>query len=86
MKYDHLFERAVEMLEAARPTSGFRPETTEEWLKVGHAVEEMMYASLVYSGKSEAEARALAQLAIWSPLGSVLLDIAFSESAHVRKK
>jgi hypothetical protein len=86
MNHDHLFEQAVEMLEAARPTSGFRPETTEEWIKVRRAVEELMFASLVYSGKSGAEARVLSRLAICSPIGAALIDTAFSEAAHVRKE
>ena len=85
MNYDHLFERAAQMMEAARPASGFRPETTEEWLKLRRGVEELLYASIVSSGKSEAEARALAQLTIWSPFGSALIDIAFSEEAHAKR-
>lgn len=85
MNYDHLFERAAQMMEAARPESGFRPETTEEWLKLRRAVEELLYASIVSSGKSEAEARALAQLTIWSPFGAALIDIAFSEEAHAKR-
>lgn len=83
MKYDHLFERAAQMMEAARPASGFRPETTEEWLGLARAVEELMYASLVYSGKSEAEARVLAHVMFNSPIGAFLLDMAFSEATHV---
>lgn len=83
MNYDHLFERAVKMMEGARPASGFRPETTEEWLCLARAVEELMYASLVCTGKSETDARTLAHLTIWSPFGRALIDIGFSEAAHV---
>lgn len=84
MNNDHLFERAAQMLEAARPASGFRPETPEEWEKVRRAIEELMYASLVNSGKTEVEARVLAQLMFNSPIGALLHDVAFSEAAHVR--
>jgi hypothetical protein len=47
MNYDHLIERAAQMMAAARPASGFRPETPEEWEKVRRAIEELMYASMV---------------------------------------
>jgi hypothetical protein len=38
------FDRAFAMWDAARPTSGFRPETPEEWRRVLRANEEMGYA------------------------------------------
>ena len=85
MNYDHLFDRAVQMMAAARPVSGFRPETPEEWEKVRRAIEELMYACMVRSGKNEAEARVLAHVMFTSPMGALLLDMAFSEAAHVRK-
>ena len=84
MSHDHHFRKAMQMLEAAKPASGFRPETQAEWLKLLRAHEEMGYACLLQSGMQDAQARALAKATFGSPLGLKLLDIAFSEAAHAK--
>ena len=86
MNHDHHFQKAMEMLEAARPASGFRTETLVEWLKLLRAHEEMGYASLRQAGMQDAQARALAKQTYGSPASLMLLDIAFSEAAHATPK
>jgi hypothetical protein len=86
MNYDHHFRKAMQMLEAAKPASGFRPETPDEWLKLLRANEEMGYAIFRSSGMKDAEARALAKQTYGSPASLILLDIAFSEAAHAKPK
>ncbi len=86
MSHDHHFQKAMQMLEAAKPASGFRPETPAEWLKVLRAHEEMGYACLRQSGMQDAQARALAKKTFGSPAILMLLDIAFSEAAHAKPK
>jgi hypothetical protein len=82
MSHDHHFRKAMQMLEAAKPASGFRPETSDEWLNLLRAHEEMGYACLRQSGMQAAQARALSKAIYGSPIGLKLLDIAFSEAAH----
>lgn len=86
MNYDHHFRKAMQMLEAAKPASGFRPETPDEWLKLLRAYEEMGYACLRQAGMKSAEARALAKQTFGSPASLILLDAAFSEAAHAEPK
>ena len=86
MSHDHHFRKAMQMLEAAKPASGFRPETTAEWLTLLRAFEEMGYAQLRAAGMNDAEARSLARQTYGNPKSLVLLDIAFSEAAHAKPK
>ena len=84
MSHDHHYLKAMLMLDAAKPASGFRPETPEEWEKLHRALEEMGYACLRSSGMSDARARALARETYGSPGFLLLVDLAFSEAAHVK--
>lgn len=86
MNYDHHFRKAMLMLEAAKPASGFRPETPKEWNKLLRAHEEMVFASLCQAGMQNKQARALAKQFFCSPVGRMLLDSAFSEAAHAKPK
>ncbi len=85
MNCDHHFLKAMQMLEDARPASGFRPETTAEWQKLLRALEEMGYASLRASGLSDAQARDLAHQTYGNPCSLLLLDLAFSEIEDINQ-
>ena len=75
-------KKAIDMVNAAKPASGFRPETTEEWVRLQAASEELGYAMLRQSGMSEAAARKLANEIYGGLAGWMLLDIAFRESRN----
>lgn len=75
------FERAFAMWDAARPASGFRPETPEEWRRVLRANEEMGYAMFRESGVPDEEARGLARQIHGGPAGFLFLQMAFTELA-----
>ena len=79
------FEKAMCMLEAARPASGFRPETPQEWRALQAAEEELLFATLVGGGMAPESARHLARVTFNGPLGKFLIDLAFSEEAHVKR-
>jgi len=69
--------KALRSLEAARPASGFRPETEPEWRKLQAAnilVSEAMYRCL---GASKSEAKRLAHLTMGGPAGRIFLEIVF---------
>ena len=72
--------KAFDMANAAKPASGLRPETTEEWKRLQAASEELGYAMLRQSGMSEAAARKLANEIYGGLAGWMMLDIAFRES------
>ena len=74
--------KAVEMMEAARPASGFRPETPEEWHRLLRANEEMGYAMYRDGGMPERKARELARVTHGGPAGLLLLSIALAEDEH----
>jgi hypothetical protein len=67
---------------AARPASGFRPETPLEWDRLLRAHEEMGYDLYRKCGMADEEARALASQTHGGPVGRLLLKIAFSEDRH----
>ena len=72
-------QKAFDAMAAAKPASGFRPESEAEWTALQKAQEEMGYAMFRSSGKSDVEARALAHALFGGNAGLMLLDIAFSE-------
>lgn len=74
--------KALRMVEAARPASGYRPETEAEWQRLQAAQIEFACAMYRDIGKSEAEARAIAELIHGGAAGRLLLDISFSDDAH----
>jgi hypothetical protein len=77
---DDYTQYAIEMLEAARPASGFRPETPEEWVKLQNAIEELCFAMFRMSGSSDTAARQLARQIYGGPTGLLLLDLAYRET------
>ncbi len=70
------FQKAFAAMAAAKPASGFRPETEVEWVTLQKAQEEMGYAMLLSGGKSESEARALARAIYRGPAGPVTVSTA----------
>ncbi len=76
------FIRAMQKWDAAKPESGFRPETPEEWEKVHLALEEMGFAILRKAGLSIKKARALARATYGGPAGLLLLDMVLREESH----
>ena len=75
-------KKAFEMLKAATPASGFRPETPEEWTRLQAALEELGYAMYRDNGMSSKDARRLAKQIHSGPIGLLLLEIGFSEDSH----
>jgi hypothetical protein len=69
--------RAMEMMEAARPASGYRPESDEEWEKLLRATEEFSYALYREAGMPKPKARALAHLMHSGAAGMALLRAAY---------
>ena len=80
------FQRAFDLLVAAKPASGFRPETQAEWVALLKAHEGMGYAIFRDAGKSDAEARALARELFGGAAALMLLDIAFSGDGNVTSR
>jgi hypothetical protein len=78
---NHL-RKALEMLHAARPASGFHPETTEEWNRLLRAHEEMGYAMYREAGMPKDKARELARITHGGPAGRLLLMMQFEERQH----
>ena len=76
------FQKAFDAMAAAKPASGFRPESEAEWTALQKAQEEMGYAMFRSSGKSDVEARALAHALYGGAAGRLLLQIAFSGCRH----
>ena len=75
------FQKAFDAMAAAKPASGFRPESEAEWIALQKAQEEMGYAMFRVSGKSDVEARGLAHALFGGNAGLMLLDLAFSETS-----
>ena len=74
--------KAMQMLEKARPASGYRPETPKEWAQLLEAIEELGYAMYRDNGMSSKEARCLAQQTHSGQIGLLLLAMGFSEDSH----
>lgn len=72
-------KKAFDMLNAAKPPSGFRPETIDEWCRLHRAFEEMGYAMFREAGLSNTQARQMARETFGGPGGLLLLDIGFSK-------
>jgi len=81
MSHAHHVRKAMQMLEAAKPASGFRPETPDEWLKLLRAHEEMGYAMYRVAGLSDTDARQLARSTHGGSSGMQVLDIAYRDVA-----
>jgi hypothetical protein len=75
-------QKAFEMIEAARPASGYRPQTEAEWSALQAASVELGYAMGIESGKTDTHARQIAQLIYGGPAGRLLLEMAFKDDSH----
>lgn len=76
------FQKAFDAMAAAKPVSGFRPESEAEWSGLQRAQEEMVYAMFRGSGKSDVEARGLAHALYGGAAGQLLLRMVFSGDRH----
>lgn len=74
------FQKAFDAMAAAKPASGFRPETQAEWLALLKAHEAMGFAMFRDGGKSDAEARGMARAIFGGSAGRMLLEMVFSEN------
>jgi hypothetical protein len=70
------------MFMAARPASGFRPTTSQEWHKLHRAYEELGFAMLVECDIPEENARILAKQTFGGPFGLLVLDSALREVSN----
>jgi hypothetical protein len=68
---------AMQLLKAAKPASGGKPETHQEWEKLQQALEELSYAMFLDQGQSEAEARSLAHTIYDGAGGRLLMEMSF---------
>ena len=69
--------RALALMEAARPASGYMPASDAEWQKLLRASEELAYAIYREGGVPEKEARAIAHLMHSGELGMRLLRASY---------
>lgn len=69
-------EKAIEMMNAAKPASGVCPQTEAEWVKLQHANVELQYAMFRSMGKTDKEARNLASV-MGGSAGRMLLELVF---------
>jgi hypothetical protein len=74
--------RAIAMMEAARPASGYCPETPEEWSRLLRAVEELAYAAYRDLGVPKRKAREIAHAIHGGEAGMLLLKLNFGEGHH----
>ena len=79
---DEYLRKAFQTVEAARPASGFCPDTPDEWLRVLHAFEELGYAMYRTGGMPEKEARELARQTHGGAAGLLLLKTGFVGGAN----
>jgi len=81
---DKALAEAIRAMEAAKPRSGIRPETEQEWRRVIAAVEQLAYAMQLMAGQSPEKARAYAHIAHSGVAGRILLEMAFDadEARH----
>ena len=73
--------KAIDMLNAAKPASGFRPETPQEWAALLKANEELGYAIFRQQGMSNVQARQLAKQIYGGQAGRLLLEMSFKGNA-----
>jgi hypothetical protein len=69
--------RALVLLEAARPASGYMPASDAEWQKLLRANEEFAYAMYREGGVPEKKARAIAHLMHSGEIGMYLLRTSY---------
>lgn len=73
-------DKAILMMNAAKPSSGIRPQTEAEWIKLQRATEEMSYAMHRSMGMSDKAARDLASL-LGGGAGRMLLDLVYQDDS-----
>jgi hypothetical protein len=78
---NHL-KRAVDMVEAACPASGYRPANDEEWQRALRATEEFAYALYREAGLPSKKARAIARLIHSGEAGMMLLRAAYEHPSN----
>ena len=74
--------KAMEMMKAAIPESGFCPESPQEWDRLQLAQEELAYAMYRDKGMSNAQARQLAKQIYGGQAGRLLLEMSFKGNAR----
>lgn len=74
---DDYTQIAINKMIAAKPASGFRPETNAEWAKTQEALLALGYALLRKSGLSRKQAEQMAQLIYGGAAGRLMLDMGF---------
>ena len=75
-------KKAFKMMAAARPASGFRPETPEEWDKLQKAQVAAGCALFIKGGATPEIARNLANEIYGGDVGRIILDISFRETPN----
>lgn len=75
-------EEAKRQVEAARPVSGFKPETPEDWERTLAAFEHLAYAIYRTQGISHRAAKRLAHVTHGGVVGRILLEPAFNGDHH----
>ena len=73
---DRAFAKAIHAWDAARPQSGYRPETEAEWIRLVAANEKMAIAMYMKLGNSKAKARELSRKTHGGEAGRLLLETA----------
>ena len=79
---DEYIRKAFQTVEAARPASGFCPNTPDEWRRLLHAFEELGYAMYRTGGLPEKDARKLARQTHGGVAGLLLLITGFDEGSN----
>lgn len=70
-------QSAIDKMIAAKPASGFKPETDAEWQKAQEALLAMGYAMLRAGGMAHQQAEQLAELIYGGSAGRLLMEIGF---------
>lgn len=76
-------KKATLMMMAARPASGFRPETGQEWDRLQKATTQLGYAMLRTSGANHADATAFLEIVFGGSAGRLLMEIGMKEDTDV---
>jgi hypothetical protein len=81
-KMTDYLKKAIEMVKAARPASGFLPESEAEWIALQAASIEFGYAVYRSNGMPSKKAREVAQLIYGGAAGRLLLEMSFMGNNH----
>lgn len=76
---DRAFAKAFHAWEAAKPKSGYRPESEEEWNRLVAANEKMAFAMYLKMGQPKDKARILARMTSGGAVGRLLLEISLRD-------